>query len=402
MKKVLCMLCLILLIGATSFCYAVNPKVQLNGNYVDFKDENGNTVEAQIINSRTMVPLRKIFELMKCEINWDGATKTVVANNGKREITLQIGNSVAKLVDLNTNKEDSITLDSPPVIKDNRTLVPLRFIGESLGKKVAWDSQDKVAIIIDYDDLAKLLEQKALGAYNILSSKGSTLSIEKKYIDEVFSDRNETTKMVSTRVDDSNYKIQFSGTSELVDEIKNEEWDNISFSLNVNTDDYEIITSNYVFSSMFGGKKNEKITVSKNKSNIKGTDTDGLGDTLGNLICVSDNDFTKETYSKIKADFERLFKTFLTNGEKSLKVSDLQFETIDISRVSKTFGTNIIFNIFTLANEKMFNYNNNVNDFFVDFPRVNYSVSVGNNNINIKIILRNDYKECNEFHLVLN
>jgi hypothetical protein len=396
------MLCLILLIGATSFCYAVNPKVQLNGNYVDFKDENGNTVEAQIINSRTMVPLRKIFELMKCEINWDGATKTVVANNGKREITLQIGNSVAKLVDLNTNKEDSITLDSPPVIKDNRTLVPLRFIGESLGKKVAWDSQDKVAIIIDYDDLAKLLEQKALGAYNILSSKGSTLSIEKKYIDEVFSDRNETTKMVSTRVDDSNYKIQFSGTSELVDEIKNEEWDNISFSLNVNTDDYEIITSNYVFSSMFGGKKNEKITVSKNKSNIKGTDTDGLGDTLGNLICVSDNDFTKETYSKIKADFERLFKTFLTNGEKSLKVSDLQFETIDISRVSKTFGTNIIFNIFTLANEKMFHYNNNVNDFFVDFPRVNYSVSVGNNNINIKIILRNDYKECNEFHLVLN
>jgi len=37
----------------------------------------------------------------------------------------------------------SNTLDSPPVIKNNRTLLPIRAIIESLGGTVGWDSSEK-------------------------------------------------------------------------------------------------------------------------------------------------------------------------------------------------------------------------------------------------------------------
>ena len=67
-----------------SFCYARNPSVQLNGEVIDFKDENGNIVNPQIINDRTMVPLRKIFELLGCNIEWNGSTKTVIATKGEK------------------------------------------------------------------------------------------------------------------------------------------------------------------------------------------------------------------------------------------------------------------------------------------------------------------------------
>ena len=40
-----------------------------------------------------------------------------------------------------------IALDTPSVIKDGRTLVPVRFISESLGKTVEWDAENKYVIV---------------------------------------------------------------------------------------------------------------------------------------------------------------------------------------------------------------------------------------------------------------
>ncbi|MBR6253558.1 MAG: copper amine oxidase N-terminal domain-containing protein, partial [Clostridia bacterium] len=157
MKKII--ICLMLVISlmmmATSFAASVN--VQINGEMIDFTDANGNKVEAQTINSRTMVPLRKIFEVLNCDIDWDGTTKTVTAKQKDKTIILQIDNKIATIKDKTLNKEEEITLDSEPIIFENRTLVPLRFIGESLGKTVAWDAGNKTAIIIDYDELAKII-----------------------------------------------------------------------------------------------------------------------------------------------------------------------------------------------------------------------------------------------------
>ena len=44
-----------------------------------------------------------------------------------------------------------IEFDVQPQLINDRTMVPLRFISESLGKQVAWDAREQTAIIIDYD-----------------------------------------------------------------------------------------------------------------------------------------------------------------------------------------------------------------------------------------------------------
>ena len=64
MKK-LVLITTIFCILIASVSLAADVKVQINGQIIDFTDSNGNKVEAQTINSRTMVPLRKIFEILR-------------------------------------------------------------------------------------------------------------------------------------------------------------------------------------------------------------------------------------------------------------------------------------------------------------------------------------------------
>lgn len=134
--------------------------VQLDGEYIDFTDAEGNAVNPKIIQNRTMVPMRKIFEIFNAQINWDNATRTVVATTEEKEITLTIGHEIAKLKDLKSEEEKEIVLDSAPVILDNRTMVPVRFIAESLEKEVGWDAEEKTVVIIDLEKMIKDLEEK--------------------------------------------------------------------------------------------------------------------------------------------------------------------------------------------------------------------------------------------------
>ena len=54
-------------------------KVQLNGDYIDFTDAEGNIVEPQIVNDRTMVPMRKIFEVFGSDVEWIPETRSIKA-----------------------------------------------------------------------------------------------------------------------------------------------------------------------------------------------------------------------------------------------------------------------------------------------------------------------------------
>lgn len=59
---------------------------------------------------------------------------------------LKVGNEKA-LVD-----SSELTLDVPPVIYKSRAYIPARFIAESLGKKVVWDSESRMVLIKDLED----------------------------------------------------------------------------------------------------------------------------------------------------------------------------------------------------------------------------------------------------------
>lgn len=94
-------------------------------------------VPPTIINGRTMVPMRAIFEALGSQVQWNAASQSITATKGSIAINLQIGSTTA------TNNGTNVTLDVAPQIIDGRTLVPARFVSEALGAKVNWDAANR-------------------------------------------------------------------------------------------------------------------------------------------------------------------------------------------------------------------------------------------------------------------
>lgn len=244
--------------------------VLLDGDAIDFTDDAGNVVEPQIINSRTMVPMRKIFEVLGAEINWDGTTGTVTAVSEDRTLTLQIGNAVAKL--LEADGEKSITLDSAPTIVDGRTLVPVRFIAESLDLKVGWDASSRTVVIINPVSILEKVKAEAPTFYeylensmnNNVKSFDAAVSMEGtvKYTDSTDKSNNTNLKLAlkgsEKMSEDKNLDLDFvlkmTGKGSLYEEIKENDFDNITFKLLLNyLDKKEYIKSSLIESEV--GKK---------------------------------------------------------------------------------------------------------------------------------------------------
>jgi hypothetical protein len=99
--------------------------------------------EPLIIAGRTVVPLRAIFEALGAEIEWDNKSQTVTATKEGVTITLKIGAKTAK------KNGTTVTLDQAAIIKNGRTMVPVRFIGESFDTEVVWDQETQGIYIID-------------------------------------------------------------------------------------------------------------------------------------------------------------------------------------------------------------------------------------------------------------
>lgn len=96
-----------------------------------------------IQNDRTLVPMRKIFEALGCLVFWDEKDQSVEAWQGGGYImTLWVNDYNMKL-----GNSNYITLDVPPTIINDRTLVPLRAISESMGAQVTWDGSTRTVDI---------------------------------------------------------------------------------------------------------------------------------------------------------------------------------------------------------------------------------------------------------------
>lgn len=110
-------------------------------NYKSKVENKKMDIAPTIENGRTLVPFRTIFEELGFGINWDGATKSITATRHGITINLQIDNMSASV------NGKTVQLDVAPTIKDDRTLVPLRFVAESSGAFVDWDGENKVITI---------------------------------------------------------------------------------------------------------------------------------------------------------------------------------------------------------------------------------------------------------------
>lgn len=147
-----------------------NIKIRVNNKFV-YSD-----VAPFIQNGRTMVPIRVISESLKYDVDWDQESQSIFITSEDSDgfalsvVMLLIGeyqcvwfdpNSVNKASLLyqsgyinenemfyaGTENSEIIELDSPPVIVNNRTFVPLRAIAELFGYNVSWDPINRIVDI---------------------------------------------------------------------------------------------------------------------------------------------------------------------------------------------------------------------------------------------------------------
>ena len=94
-----------------------------------------------IIDGRTLVPLRAIFEGLGATVDWNGDTQTVTAKKENTTVKITIGDN--KLY-VNGN---TVNLDVPAQIISDRTLVPVRAVSEAFDCEVNWDGNTKTVSI---------------------------------------------------------------------------------------------------------------------------------------------------------------------------------------------------------------------------------------------------------------
>lgn len=135
-------------------------------------------------NNRTMVPLRAVAEDLYLDVTWNQDTQTVTFTGGdvayedniplSPEVGGLLGAPVNATVELTVGSRNMVItyesiitenhpqkqfarsvveMDTEPVIRNERTYLPIRYLAEAFGLSVSWDGALKeIALVWDYID----------------------------------------------------------------------------------------------------------------------------------------------------------------------------------------------------------------------------------------------------------
>jgi len=112
--------------------------VKLNNSYVDFGDQVPYSDE---VTGRIMIPLRSTAQLLGASVDWDNSKNTAIIKKDGTTILMQVGSNTPIVNGKPT------TMDAPAEICNSRVMVPLRFVSETMGCNVQWDSANQIANI---------------------------------------------------------------------------------------------------------------------------------------------------------------------------------------------------------------------------------------------------------------
>ena len=165
---------IVLLIAPTAF--AGSLKIIVNGNPVNFVDAEPYINE----DGRTMVPIRFISEELGATVSWDQAKQAVNINYKDKQIDIPINEKYFYI------DGKQIELDTVAVINNNRTIVPLRFVGEALGANVLWSSATSIVRLSTVDPN---LTPTADRSNKYQSAPEMSIDPKKQYIADVTTNR---------------------------------------------------------------------------------------------------------------------------------------------------------------------------------------------------------------------
>lgn len=149
LKGLFCALALVFFLSVSAYAYDFDTPLVIDGTDFDSAYKGDPRYSGFIANNRTYVPLRFVSEQMDFDVNYTHATRDIsITGNGQ-----VVGMNVrSKNFTVNGVKK---TMDVAPILYNNRTYVPIRFVGESLKKRVEWNPNDRAVYIghaVNYRD----------------------------------------------------------------------------------------------------------------------------------------------------------------------------------------------------------------------------------------------------------
>lgn len=144
---------------ANQTLYARFSAVQQSGGVITLRIGNSRmtvngtsqAIDAQgtvpvIRNSRTLLPVRAIFESMGGTVGWDNTSRVVSLTKDGKTLYLGINNAMSW-----DSQGKYYTLDSAPIILNSRTMLPIRFVVEYFGGTVSWNGTTQT-VTVQYDN----------------------------------------------------------------------------------------------------------------------------------------------------------------------------------------------------------------------------------------------------------
>jgi hypothetical protein len=104
-------------------------------------------ISSYFISAYSLLPIRSVIESLGGTIAWDGTEKKVTINISGTKVELWINKNYA-YVNGKKVQIDSSNAKVTPIIKNDRTMLPIRFVAESIGAYVNWCQADKSILIV--------------------------------------------------------------------------------------------------------------------------------------------------------------------------------------------------------------------------------------------------------------
>ena len=155
-------------------------KVRVNGYLVEFPDQGPDSDE----NGRTLVPVRFASEAMGATVDWNNDTRTASVTKDGIRVDIPVGSDT-----LTVTKGDEVStvkMDTKTVSIGGRTMLPIRFVAESLGAYVDWSQKYRTVQIYQGELSSEQIEElqalpitcdssnwNEFGEYNMFPIEGS-------------------------------------------------------------------------------------------------------------------------------------------------------------------------------------------------------------------------------------
>ena len=135
------------------------PTALRDGEFVEIDAGNPN-IAPQIINGKTMVPIRFVTESLGATVSWDNTTQTAtVIKDGKR-VKITVGSDEMRI------EKEKKKLQTPAQLIEGRIFVPLRDVSEAFGTQVFWQDPG-IVIVGDEANTIPYLNPETLNVINL-------------------------------------------------------------------------------------------------------------------------------------------------------------------------------------------------------------------------------------------